>query len=176
MLLHSPKTLQQFQMTPWIKSKFAIQSSSTIYHQLSFLNPTSHSVLAFLPVNLDSRDSPSSRNLLSSHLFRPQVFSTRFQNCTPTPCQLPPLCTPMERQRGREDGGLKSQVLIQFSAVATLTPSGAPQRLGREERGDNRAFLVNAHGFGPTPDGLSSQLGVILSSLVLNQKDSFCLG
>lgn len=161
-------------MTSWIKSKFGIQRLSATWHQLSFPNPISHSLSALLPVSLDSCGSPSTWNILSSHLFLPHVFKTWFKCrafCTPTPCHLPSLRPPMERQRGQwSENSLSSSLLWPPSYLP------GPHREYEERKTRQRSIPCCCPQLWPHPWCALTKLGVILSSFVLNLKDSFCLG
>ena len=164
-------------MTSWIKSKFGIQRFPQSGTNYLSVNPISYSVLAFLPVNLDSCGSPSTCNILSSHLFLPPIFKTWFKCrafCTPTPCLLPLLCAPMERQRGQwSEISTPSPVLC----CGHLHPFRSPTENIKRGKTRQRSIPCDCPRLWLWPRSWCalSKLGVILSSLVLNLRDSFCL-
>lgn len=158
-------------MTSWIKSKFGIPRFSAIWPQLSFPKsqltlrlsfPTCKPWFMWFFLNL--------KYPFSSHLFLPPVFKNWFKCrafCTLTPCLLPPLCPRMERQRG------------QWSIISTPYPVLCCGHLHtfrspteNIKRGKTRQRSIPCD----CPRLALSKLGVILSGLVLNLKDSFCLG
>lgn len=167
-------------MTSWIKSKFGIQRFSAIWHQLSL--PKSHPTLhlsfptckpwfMWFSLNLQypffSPLSPPPQPVFKTW-FKCRAFST------PTPCLLPLLCAPMERQRGQWcEISIPSPVLC----CGHLHPFRSP--VENIKRGKTRQRRIPCDcpwlWLWPRSWCALSKLGVILSSFVLNLRDSFCL-
>lgn len=163
-------------MTSWIKSNFGVQRFSATWHQLSFLK--SHLTLHLSFPTCKLRFMWFSLNLKYPFFSPlPSPFSRRGLNGEPSALQLPSCslpCPPTEGQRRQwSEFSTPYPVLCRGHLHTFRSPTENIKRGKTAQRSIPRDCprLLRPH-----PWCALSKLGVILSSPVLNVKDSFCLG